>query len=239
MKYCNRSYFKRFNSIDLGYIYTDKHIHSVWTDGQDTIAKIAKKAKDLDLRHIAIVDHVRKDSNYFDAYSGEIKKVAKKSKVDILTGFEAKIEDFQGNMDVSEKSVKEAQIRVASVHRFPIGKRLYLPTMFNKKICQEIELELTIAAIKRNKFNVVGHPGGMSLQTYQSFPIDFFEAIIIECKRKGIAFEINSKYHLVVLSDLIRLLKRHNPLVSLGSDAHCVNDLGKCTNIFRKVIFNG
>jgi histidinol phosphatase-like PHP family hydrolase len=232
-------YFKKFNSVDREYINTDKHIHSVWTDGCDTIAKIAKKAKDLGLRHIAIVDHIRKNSVYFTDYCNEIAKVAKKFTIDILTGFEAKVEDFLGNIDVSEEVVKKAQIRVASVHRFPIGRKLYLPKEFKKRICQEIELELIIAAIKSQRFNVIGHPGGMSLQIYHDFPMDFFDEIIIECKKNNVAFEINGKYHLAILKDLKRLLRKHNPFVSLGSDAHSVDDLGKYSGILRKVIFDG
>lgn len=235
MKYCEKDYFRRFNSLDLEYVYTDKHIHSEWTDGRDSISKIAEKAEDLDLRIIAIVDHLRKDSAYFEEYSKEIKQVAKKSKVVILTGFEAKIEDFQGNIDVSEKNLRKAQIKVASVHRFPVAGKLYFPNEFKKRVCQEIELALTVPSIKKRRFNVIGHPGGMSLQAYGEFPLDFFEEIIRECKKSGIAFEINSKYHLPVLKSLKRLLKIYNPLVSLGSDAHKIEDLGRHTDILRKV----
>ena len=218
-------YFKRFNSIDADYLRADKHIHSTFSDGEMTILQIAREAEKRNLRQIAIVDHVREGSIYFDKYCEDIMDACQQVGVEILIGFEAKIKNFQGDVDASEDVAKRAQIRVASVHRFPLGRRLYEAGMFDKKVCQEIELELSIAALRNGSFDVLGHPGGMSLRAYGEFPLEFFEEIILECKNADIAFELNSSYCFAVLKDLRRLLKKHDVLVSLGSDAHSVEDI--------------
>lgn len=230
-----QQYFRRFNSINKKYIYTDKHIHSKWTDGNETILQIANKAKELGLKEIAIVDHMRASSTYFNEYYMEIKRISKQLGLRILVGFEAKIKNFKGEIDISDDVVNRAEIKIASVHRFPIGRMLYDPKEFKKKICHEIELELSIAAIRSRNFNVLGHPGGMSLLAYKDFPLSFFEKIILECGKNGIAFEINSFYHFSILKDLKTLLKRYNIFVSLGSDAHRISELEKSINTLRGI----
>ncbi|TRZ96019.1 PHP domain-containing protein [bacterium] len=231
--------FKNFNDIDLNYIYTDKHIHSKLTDGKSTILQIVKKSKEIGLTQIAITDHIRSDSKYFSAYCRRLRMISKISKFNILVGFETKVIDFLGNIDIRRSFLKKAKIKIVSVHRFPIGRRFYDPAQFAKKICQEIELELAIAAIKKGSFNILGHPGGMSLCTYNEFPSNFFVELILSCKREGVAFELSGKYHMPVLDTLIVLLKKYNPLVSFGSDAHSAEEVGSFVDVFKKRIISG
>jgi len=230
------NYFKRFNAIDRVYLHTDKHMHSTWTDGQANIAQIAKHAVGLGLNTIAITDHIRETSTYFPEYCKEIKKVQKSSGLKILAGFEAKIKNFGGEIDVSKDVLKKAQIKIASVHRFPLGRKLYSPKEFDKKICQEIELELSIAALKKGQANVLGHPGGMSIRRYNEFPLEFFEEIIAECKKQDIAFDLDCSYHTVVYPALKPILQKHNPLISLGSDAHKLSEIGGWIKILNEDI---
>lgn len=227
-------YYKRFKSIDRIYLYTDKHIHSKWTDGEGSIFEIAKKSSEMGLRHIAISDHIRSSSTFFDEYYKEAKKVSKELNIEILAGFEAKIKNFQGDIDACEEVAKKAEIRIASVHRFPIGRKLYEAHMFEKRICQEIELELTIAALNKRSFDVLGHAGGMSLKAYNEFPLNFFEEIILECKRNEVVFEINCNYHLPVLDVLMTLLSKYNIFISFGSDAHKLPEIGGWLNILNR-----
>jgi len=229
-------YFKRFNSISLNYLYTDKHMHSTWTDGKGTVLQMAEKAKELGLKQIAFVDHVREDSAYFTQYCKEIKAVCKKINIDILAGCEMKIKNFQGDIDIPKDVMKNAELKVVSVHRFPLGRKLYQPNELNKRICQEVELELSIAAIRNKRFDVLGHPGGMSLMAYREFPLEFFEEIILECQKNDIVFELNSFYHVLVLKDLKTLLSRHNAFVSFGSDAHRIEEIEESINILKRVI---
>ena len=78
-----------------------------------------------------------------------------------MVGFEAKVTDFMGNIDVTSEVVTKADIAIVSVHRYPLGNKLYDASEFQKKIAQEIELELSLSAIKKRGLNVLGHPAGM------------------------------------------------------------------------------
>ncbi|MBD3271938.1 MAG: PHP domain-containing protein [Elusimicrobia bacterium] len=232
-------YFYRYNSMTHQYFMTDKHIHSRWTDGTQTILQIARYAKKMGLNQIAITDHIRKDSTYFNKYRREIKKVRSMVDLDILIGFEAKIENFNGDIDVSKKVIEQSQIKIGSVHRFPVGRKLYHAYEFPKKISQEIEVELSVAAIKNSNINVLGHPGAMNLMAFKEFPEHCFETMIKECKINNVAFELNGHYHVTCKKYLIPLLRKYNVLVSLGSDAHTRNDFGESHNELKRMCDHG
>jgi putative hydrolase len=216
----------RFNALGISDTYTDLHIHSAWSDGANSIAEIVQEARLKNLKVIAITDHVRQESTYFTNYCAEIRKIGA-SDLSILVGFEAKIRDFHGDLDVSNEVRRMSDIQIASVHRFPIGRKLLSPKDLGKRICQEIELELSIAAIRKQHMGILGHPGGMSLKEFGEFPMEFFREIVAECSRNDIAFELNSTYHAGIYGDLQPMLQEYNPYVSFGSDAHTLEAIGK------------
>lgn len=230
--------FKRYKEINKEYICTDKHVHTTWVDGKSSISELVERAKILGMRQIAFTEHVRKDSTYFPQYLEEIYRIRDKENFDIVAGFESKVCNFNGELDLPEDAYNSADIIIASVHRFPFGRKLYQPSQFTKKICQDVELELAIAAIEKEKCNIIGHPGGLSLQAYGEFPLSYFEEIIAECKRHDVAFDLNKMYHYRVFFDLKPLLKKYNPYVSLGSDAHSIDELGGWFGILQGELIN-
>lgn len=230
--------FKRFSEITMADAGSDLHIHSNYTDGQDSILDIVKQAEKLKLQTIAITDHIREGSTYFDQYQEEIELIRKNSKLNILIGFEARIKNFKGEIDVNRAVLEKADIKIASVHRFPIGKQLFNPGLFSKEIAQEIELEISLAGIENKAFNILGHPGGMCLMYFNEFPLNYFEEIIAACKKHNIAFELNSEYHQAVYPELKKILKKHDPLISFGSDAHVARDIGKWLILLRRDFIN-
>jgi putative hydrolase len=156
------------------------------------------------------------------------------SDLPILVGFEAKIRDFQGDLDVSIEVRRMSDIQIGSVHRFPLGRKLLSPKDLGKRICQEVELELSIAAIRKQQMSILGHPGGMSIKTFGTFPMEYFREIIAECSYNNIVFELNSTYHAGIYSGLQPMLQQHNPYVSFGSDAHTLDAIGKWSTILGK-----
>lgn len=220
------SFFPRFNNLTLSDLKVDFHLHSTWTDGKNSVAEIIEYAKIHNLNSIAITDHIRRASRYFDDCKKEIDFLNSQEHINVYKGFEAKVNDFEGNIDVKEEVVQEADIAIVSVHRFPLGRKLYNALEFKSNIAQEIELELSLAALNKGGFNVLGHPGGMSLAAYKEFPTDFFEEIIISCSKNDIAFDLNGRYHFTQIDILLPLLQKHNPHISIGTDSHNVIEMG-------------
>jgi len=123
--------------------------------------------------------------------------------------------------------VKRADIAIVSVHRFPLGTKLYKASDFKKEIAQEIELELSLAALNKGGFNVLGHAGGMSEVNFREFPANFYEEIIYKCLHNEIAFDLSGRYHKKRLDILYPLLKKYNPFVAIGSDSHNIKPIGR------------
>jgi putative hydrolase len=223
--------FKNFSEIDADYLASDLHMHSTWTDGEGSVEAIVEQAKSKGLKRVAITDHIRKTSTYFSEYYTQIRNLSNKFNFEILVGFEAKVDNFNGDIDVSEENLAKADISICSVHRFPIGRKLIAAKEFAAETSQIIELELSIAAIKKGGFNIMGHPGGMSLKSHGIFKPEYFEEIIIACKENNIAFDFNSSYHIDQKETLIALFKKHDPKISIGSDAHKLKDIGSGSNL--------
>lgn len=229
-------FFPQFNNLNLYDINVDYHLHSTWTDGKNTVQEIIATAKEYGLNSIAITDHIREQSTYFTDYKKEIDMLNDASDINIYVGFEAKVSDFFGNIDVQNEVAQEADIAVVSVHRYPLGNKLYNASEFKKNIAQEIELELSLAALSSGGFNVLGHPGGMSLTHFKEFPVEFFEEIIVQCVKHGIAFDLNGRYHQHQLELLYPLLQKHNPFVSIGTDSHNINRMGRWNKELERYI---
>lgn len=220
------SRFRPYDDIDGEFVRTDRHIHSTFSDGRATVAEIAARAVELGLAAVAIVDHVRRDSGYVRALVREVHETAERTGLPMLAGVEAKVADLDGSLDLAPDAARAADLVVASVHRFPLAGRLVFPSELAPEECREIEYRLTMAALERGGFDVLGHPGGMSVRATGAFPPRHFADIIGACAAAGVAFELNAAYHRGLRPVLAPLLTERGCLVSMGSDAHDVSEVG-------------
>ncbi len=78
--------FKKYSEINREYFYTDLHMHSTWTDGKKTVSEMVGKANKLSLTSIAITDHIRETSTYFNKYYDEICQIRKDNSMKIFIG---------------------------------------------------------------------------------------------------------------------------------------------------------
>ena len=217
----NSEIFLRMKDFNIYNSRIDMHMHTVWTDGKDTIIDMVKQADINRLASIAITDHIRKKSDYYPIYLKKIKDISSNYNMRIYSGFETKILNLEGELDILSEPVKGADFIIASVHRLPCGQSYQYPKRIPIKELALLEKNLALAAIKDSKsISVIGHCGGMSITTYGEFPIDYFQEVIHACADNDIAFEYNYKYHGRYEKKLKELLFRYNPYVSVGTDAH-------------------
>ena len=219
----NSAVFIKMRDLDAYNSRMDFHMHTNWTDGDNTVSEMINQSEMNGLTGIAITDHIRRESDYYPDYIESIKKNAHYTKVNVLCGFEAKILNSMGDIDIPERAYNQADIVVASVHRIPWGEKYISPKEIEYKELIDIELELALSVIYNKKVNVIGHSGGMSISVYGAFPEEYFERIIAECEKQNVAFEFNYKYHSKYENVLKELLYKYNPYVSLGSDAHTLD----------------
>jgi histidinol phosphatase-like PHP family hydrolase len=213
----------------------DMHLHTNWTDGQDSAFKMYEEACKKKITHIFFCEHSRKSSGkWFLKFVNEVRNLKKINCV-AFVGTEVKVLNFKGKLDLSNRIYKLSDFIMASVHRFPgeIGDMLMTKKNFTKKKAINIEYKLMCAAIKNPKTDILGHPFGMSIKRFDATPSKkLFINIIKLCKKNNVAFEINSAYHKKNLQWLLKECVKYNATVSLGSNAHKVSEIG---SIIKKI----
>jgi len=227
---------KKFKDLSASDIRVDLHIHSSWTDGRQSVMQIAKIAGELNLSVIALTDHVRKNSDYCEDYDKEIKEVSKESGLEIITGFEAKVVNLNGDLDLPSYCRPTKHLIIGSVHSIPLGGKLVHPKDISTEELQNIELQFSLAIIRGGNADILGHAGGMSIANHRNFSLDYFEKIISSCARYGTVFELNSRYHCDYVKDIRKMLSKYNPYVSFGSDAHKASEIGTCVKIAEALL---
>lgn len=225
----NKMLFKKMSEMTTDNSYIDMHMHTTWTDGKNTLKEMVTQAEKNSLLEIAITDHIRSKSDYFFDYIVEIKKIREEHHINILAGFEAKIKNLDGEVDVPKEALKMADFVIASVHRLPFDNNMFkYPKELNYNELAVLEKKLSLKAIKRGKdFDVLGHCGGMTIATYGEYPLEYFEEVIQACKEYNIVFEFNYKYHHLYENEIKKLLYKYDPYISVGSDAHDIFKLSK------------
>jgi len=214
--------FPRFDDLNAALLSREFQIHTTWTDGEGSVHEVLDAARARGLREIAFTEHARHTSTYYPDFFAEIDEAARAfPDLTVFRGFEVKIVDFEGALDISSSMRAQAEIILASVHSLPqpAGGVIHPREMDARKTCQ-IELDLSLGVIAAGSADVLSHAGGMSMRFHQGFPLESYEAILAAICTTDMAFEMNYSYHAPVFGELITLVQRYNPRVSVGSDVH-------------------
>ena len=205
--------------VEIRDIKGDLHVHSLYSDGRNSIYEIAEYALKKKYEYIAITDHsqslrVAGGLEKKEVYKKieEIRKINKKMKnIRILCGTEADILG-EGDIDYPDSVLKEFDIVIASIHSgFKQSK---------KKLTKRI-----VAACRNKYVNIIGQPTGRLLGVRPAYDIDMDE-VIKAARDYNTALEINCHYQRLDLRDIdILRAKNSGVKLSLGTDAHMLEQL--------------
>tara|TARA_B100001093_G_C26840305_1_gene1020247 strand:+ start:266 stop:979 length:714 start_codon:yes stop_codon:yes gene_type:complete len=209
----------------------DFHIHTNWTDGANSIQEMYDAASRIGLDAILYSEHVRASSGVW--YPDFVSKV--KSLPDdpcrAFVGAETKILNFEGDMDCPDEVFVHADAIMGVVHRFP-GETDAMLASSDKGLASEaidIEFDLSKTIMRSGLVHILGHPMGMSMRRFGLKPKrSIFEELAQEAAKTGVCFEINSRYHTDV-AFLFEICSSKNAPISLGSNAHSVEEIGEIT----------
>lgn len=229
--------FIRFADLNKEYIKRDYQIHTTWTDGSHSSLEVIDAAKKMGLKSIAFTEHIRRESEYFSDFYKEVDDLRKQNALEIFIGVETKVIDLEGNLDISQRDYDRAEIVLGSVHRIPFEGELIHPKKLGRDKTLELEFNYSLAMIKAGKIDVLSHPMGMSLRMYNVFSSTDLETLISKIASTSIAFEFNSKYtNPQFLEILVSLCRKYNPFVSIGSDVHKMEELGRCNKMLEAIL---
>lgn len=198
----------------------DYHVHSNYNDHSPqelSIENVTTFADEINLKTLAITEHVRKSSDWIPRYLEEIDKIVSSGiKVTLISGFEAKILK-DGTVDFP--SEYEGYFLIASFH-----------TNFHDKqdwLCA-LKSTITLPFVR-----VIGH-----LAPETSFDLTDNELIELAQLLKSYdkTVEINAKYRRPPMKWL-QIFKENNVNFHLGSDAHSLDEIGNFKSITNLIDF--
>ena len=206
--------------ITLTDIHGDLHMHTVETDGGNTIREMAEAALARGLKYIAITDHSKNlaMTNGMDDYRAQahVKRIREvdaemQGSIRVLAGIEVDIL-AEGELDLSDETFAQMDIVVASVH-----SRFDQPA--------EQMTERILRAIENPYVRILGHPTGRKVLKRDPYALQI-EAILKRAAELGVAVEHNANPARADLNDLhLRLAKQHGCRIVVNTDAHSTAEL--------------
>jgi DNA polymerase (family 10) len=198
----------------------DLHMHTVASDGRNTVEEMANAAIERGYQYIAITDHSASHGFGNDVPADELWRQIERVRAineqldgfELLIGTESNI-NLDGSPDYPDDLLAELDWVIASVH-----------TSFGMK-----EAEMTarmVAAIEHPLIDAIGHPTGRKIETRAPYAVDV-EKLIEAAARTGTMLEINSAGDRRDLNDIwARAAAEAGVWVLVDSDAHGVSTLG-------------
>ena len=224
--------------------WADLHIHATQSrknsklkmtvDSHMNVENIVKKAQELGLHTVGIMEHVEPSSGRHPwSEALHVKKLVDdlKSQVEfkLISGCEASIIDFEGGLSAYNEDLKSADFDyvIASVH-FPLPST---PKSIDEY--HFIVIEMMKKAIENNPFiDIIGHPWrdspkilkGLGINTPWSFdliPKNDIKELAMVSKKAGVFLEISRpSLEMTGYSRFLQITASCGGIFTIGSDAH-------------------
>lgn len=200
----------------------DLQMHSVYSDGVEDIATMARAALERGYGYIAITDHSKglkiaggMDESKLAQQVEEIEDLNRRledleAEMLVLRSIELNF-STEGEVDMDPDALDTLDLCVGSFH-----SRLRINTDQTQRV---------LAAMRHPQVQIIGHPQGRMFGIRRGVRGDW-ERIIETGARFGKAFEINAQPDRQDLSvDMLMVAKEHDVMFSIGTDAHSIREL--------------
>jgi len=199
----------------------DVHMHTVETDGRNTIEEMAEAARERGYKYMAITDHSKNlafanglDDKRALLHIEKIRKAGESLKgIKVLAGIEVDILE-NGELDLADETLAEMDIVIASVH-----------SHFNQDAAKMTERLLRVA--HHPHVSLIGHPTGRILLRRDAYPYDM-EAVLNAAAKNKLAMELNAYPDRLDLRDQhLRMAKERGVKIVINTDSHHTSHLEK------------
>lgn len=209
---------------------TDMHLHTAYTDGHASAAEMLAAARAAGLCLVAFTEHVRRGSDWYDAFYREVRRAASAHPaVRVLVGLEAKALDLSGGLDADEATLGRAEVVLGACHNYPDGRGGFVPAGELSAVqAAEIEFQALWELLDHPELDVLAHPGALTRKHFGFFPEEGLRLLVWKAARNGRAVELNGEY--TPPAEFERLLgwcRSEGAWVSLGSNAHRTEEVGR------------
>jgi DNA polymerase (family 10) len=203
----------------------DVHMHTVETDGKNTIEEMAEAARERGYEYMAITDHSKNlamanglDDARAVQHIARIREVDKKlnaqrKSIRVLAGIEVDIL-ADGSLDLSDSVLEQMDLVIASVH-----------SHFNQEASEMTDRLLK--AMSNQSVSILGHPTGRQLLRRDAYAMDM-EAVLDAAARRKVAMELNSYPERLDLNDRhLRMAKERGVKIVINTDSHHTSHMAK------------
>src|SRR6266576_5701898 len=207
--------------LELADIQGDVHMHTVETDGRNTIEEMAEAARQRGYQYLAITDHSKNlafanglDDKRAVEHITRIRAVAQKIEgIALFAGIEVDIL-ADGDLDLSDDVLAQMDIVIASVH-----------SVFNQEPAKMTDRLLK--AIANPNVSLIGHPTGRIQLRRDAYHYDI-NAVLTAAAKHKVAMEQNAYPDRLDLNDAnLRQAKQHGVKIVINTDAHHTSHMDK------------
>jgi DNA polymerase (family 10) len=207
--------------ITLNDLQGDVHMHTVETDGRNTIEEMAEAAKARGYKYMAITDHSKNlafANGLDDARAvAHIQRIHEANhKIDGITIFAGIEVDIlaDGDLDLSDEVLAQMDLVIASVH-----------SVFNQEPAKMTERLLK--AVANPNTSIIGHPTGRIQLRRDAYQFDM-DAVLTAAAKYKVAMELNSYPDRLDLNDVhLRQAKQRGVKIVVNTDSHHTSHLEK------------
>lgn len=199
----------------------DVHMHTVETDGRNTIEEMAEAARAHGYKYMAITDHSKNlafanglDDKRAAEHIQRIRAVNDQTTgIRIFAGIEVDIL-ADGSLDLSDSVLEQMDLVIASVH-----------SHFNQTPAEMTDRLLK--AVSNPNTSIIGHPTGRLLLRRDAYQFDV-DAVLKAAAEKKVAMELNAYPDRLDLCDRhLRLAKQYGGKIVINTDSHHTSHLDK------------
>jgi len=199
----------------------DVHMHTVETDGRNTIQEMAEAARERGYKYMAITDHSKNlaFANGLDDKRAleHIQRIRASSdalnEIRIFAGVEVDILE-DGSLDLSDSVLEQMDLVIASVH-----------SHFNQPA--EVMTERLLKAIANPHVSIIGHPTGRILLRRDAYPFDM-DAVLKAAAKHKVAMELNAYPDRLDLCDRhLRQARQYGVKIVINTDSHHTSHMEK------------
>jgi len=208
----------------------DYHIHTLFSDGHNSISEMADTAAVLGLIGICFCDHCRCSTDWLESYAKEVINIQQQfcGQLDILCAVETKIIDHKGTVDVPE-IMPDGIFQVAAIHRIPDGQGGFIRAseIGNNRAYAMDCWKRTVEGLSNNK-NVtrLAHPFSLFGQlNIASDDDDFWQWLSDVFLSSNYLLENNVKYDSSMVPTWF--IERFKDRMLPASDSHSTDELKK------------
>ncbi|MFL6197926.1 MAG: DNA polymerase/3'-5' exonuclease PolX [Thermoanaerobaculia bacterium] len=205
--------------IEVGDMRADLHMHSIWSDGRQTIEEMVEACAARGYEYMVISDHskVLAMTNGLDAYRlreqwKEIDEVrARHPEIRILRSMEVDIL-ADGSLDLEDEMLAGLDLVLVSLHsRFDLA--------------QEQQTERVLRALEHPEVNVFCHPTARIINRRKGVDMDL-DLVLRRAAELGVALELNSSPNRLDLrDDHLRLARDLGCRFVINTDSHRIPEL--------------